>query len=98
MSLLHEALVGARFLTRLPRFLRRPPDPAQARRTLDARLRDREASFVALVRRGVYGNPRSPYRASSSPPPAARRATWPPSCNATGSKGPWSASSARDST
>jgi hypothetical protein len=63
MSLLTEALVGARFLARLPRFLRQPWHPAEARRVVEARLRQRETTFLALVRSAVYANPASPYRA-----------------------------------
>jgi hypothetical protein len=52
---LAELSNGARFLWSLPRFLRRPVRPDEARATLRRRLERREADFLALVRRAVFG-------------------------------------------
>jgi hypothetical protein len=57
-----NVLIGARFLRSLPGFLRRPTPPAEARAILRARFEGREANFLALVRRAVYGHAESPYR------------------------------------
>jgi hypothetical protein len=61
-SLLEDVLVGARFLARLPAFLRHPVSLDEARAVLHRRLEQREADFLALVRRAIYGNPANPYR------------------------------------
>ena len=60
---LDELRIGARFLRRLPGFLRHPLGPDEARELLRCRLATRETDFLALVRRGVYDHPASPYRA-----------------------------------
>ena len=60
--LLGEIFTASRFLVRLPRFLRRPVDRAEAQRILGRRLARREADFLDLVRRAVYESRNSPYR------------------------------------
>jgi hypothetical protein len=47
----------------LRRFLRYPLTGEQARAAITRRLRQRERSFLHVMRRAVYGSPRSPYRA-----------------------------------
>jgi len=61
-SLLEDVLVGARFFVRLPAFLRHPVSLDDARAILRRRLEQREANFLALVRRAIYHNPANPYR------------------------------------
>ena len=60
---LTDAALGARFLARLPSFLRSPIGAAEARATLQRRHAEREADFLALARRTVYAHPASPYLA-----------------------------------
>ncbi len=57
-----DLLAGARFLRRLPSFLRRPISFQEALTTLRRRLERREVDFLALVKRAVYAHPISPYR------------------------------------
>jgi hypothetical protein len=57
-----DLALGARFVCRLPGFLRHPINPEEARSTLVARLQSREADFLKLVRRTVYQRAASPYR------------------------------------
>ena len=59
---LSEISVGARFLCRLPAFLRYRIDVPSARAILRRRLERREDDFLSLVQRGIYEQPRSPYR------------------------------------
>jgi len=59
---LGDVLIGARFLRKLPSFLRDPLTIDEARVILRARLERRETAFLALVRRGIYENRASPYR------------------------------------
>jgi hypothetical protein len=54
---------GVRLLRRLPAFLRNPITAEEARATLHDRLERREADFLALIRRLIYGHAASPYRA-----------------------------------
>jgi hypothetical protein len=58
---LDDFVLGARFLTRLPGYLGHPIEVEQARQTLEARLAHRESDFLNLLRRAVYGHPRSPW-------------------------------------
>ena len=58
---LQDAIVGARFLCSLPRFLRNPMTVDEARATLQRRLENRDADFLALVKQTIYEHP-SPYR------------------------------------
>ena len=53
---------GARFLARLPGYLRHPHDLATARAILDRRLAAREEDFLSLVRQRIYQHPNNPYR------------------------------------
>ncbi len=57
-----DVAVGARFLWKLPSFLRHPVTLEEARTTLRRRLENREANFLSLVKRAIYQNPGSPYR------------------------------------
>ena len=57
-----EISLGARFLCRLPAFLRYRVDVPSARAILRRRLERREDDFLSLVQRGIYEQPRSPYR------------------------------------
>jgi hypothetical protein len=57
-----EAILGARFLAKLPAFLRSPIGVAEAEAILRRRHAERETDFLALARRAVYGHPASPYR------------------------------------
>jgi hypothetical protein len=50
-----------RFLWGLPAYLNTPISYDEARQALVDRLTRREAAFLSLVRRAVYGNPSSPY-------------------------------------
>ena len=60
---LADAALGARFLARLPAFLRSPIGAAEARTILQRRHAERDTDFLTLVRRLVYGHPASPYGA-----------------------------------
>ncbi|HEX9710175.1 MAG TPA: hypothetical protein VGB42_09455, partial [Candidatus Thermoplasmatota archaeon] len=57
-----DVMRGLRFVAALPRLFRRPLNPTDARAVLARRLEQREADFVALMRRVVFGNLKSPYR------------------------------------
>lgn len=60
---LRDIAVGARFVGRLPGFLRRPIGVDQACAVVQRRFEEREANFLALLRHAVYGQATSPYRA-----------------------------------
>lgn len=60
--LLAEAGYAARFLWVLPRYLRHPLTPVVARAELERLLRTREAAFLDLAGRVVYGRPANPFR------------------------------------
>src|SRR5687768_12785846 len=51
----------ARFASGLPGFLRRQLSLPEAEAIVRRRLEAREANFLRLVERGIYGYPRSPY-------------------------------------
>ncbi len=57
-----DIVVGARFLSKLPAFLRRRSGVTEARLILRRRLEQREADFLVLARKAIYENPASPYR------------------------------------
>jgi len=58
-----EALVGARFVASLPRYLRYRIDVEQARAILEGRRRRREADFLGFARAAIYGgDAQNPYR------------------------------------
>ncbi|MBM2836780.1 MAG: hypothetical protein HW409_969, partial [candidate division NC10 bacterium] len=59
---LEDAIIGARFLWRLPSFLRHPISAEQAKVTLRRRLEEREGNFMALARQAIYSHAASPYR------------------------------------
>jgi len=59
---LADVTIGARFLRRLPSFLRHPLSLGEARATLLRRLERREADFLTIARRAIYEHPGSPYR------------------------------------
>jgi hypothetical protein len=61
-TLIQDAAVGARLLRSLPGFLRHPVSLDEARATLRCRLEQREADFLALARRLIYGKWPSLYR------------------------------------
>ncbi len=54
--------VGARLLWSVPRYLRQPIRPEEARAILAQRLTARETDFLTLARRAIYQHPGSPYR------------------------------------
>jgi len=62
MSTLRELRMYGRFMFGLPAFLRRRITVEQAEAALRLGLAERETNFLRLARRGIYGNPRSPYR------------------------------------
>jgi hypothetical protein len=53
---------GGRFLRDLRPFLKHHLDLADARRLLDQQQAARAMTFAAVLERGMYGNPESPYR------------------------------------
>ena len=53
----------AQFPFAVRRFLRRPPTVDGARGRVRERLAQREANFLKIIERSVYGWPRSPYLA-----------------------------------
>jgi hypothetical protein len=58
-----ELLAFARFLAGVPALVRKRMSVSEAMAIVRHRLRHREENFVTVLERGVYGNPRSPYRA-----------------------------------
>jgi hypothetical protein len=60
---LANAAVGARFLARLPIFVRSPIGATEGRAIIRRRLAERDVDFLALVRHAVYARPTSPYHA-----------------------------------
>jgi hypothetical protein len=59
--LLEDVRMTWRFATGLFRFLREPLTETLSRRLLQEQLHNRNESFLRLVERGIFGNPRSPY-------------------------------------
>ena len=59
---LDDIAAGARFLRRLPSFLRHPIGSEEARAIVRRRLERREADFLTVVERLIYRHDRSPYR------------------------------------
>lgn len=59
---LADLRIGLSFLRALPSFLRNPLTPEEALATLRHRLKKREADFLAILKRVVYGYSESPYR------------------------------------
>ena len=62
MIRLREGLEGARFLSTLPRFLRRPIMLDEARNSLRHRFRHRADDFLQLAREVIFRHTSSPYR------------------------------------
>jgi hypothetical protein len=60
---LADLLIGARFLSRLPWFLRHPVTHERALAILGQRFERRAGGFLSVVERAIYRNPGSPYRA-----------------------------------
>src|SRR6476660_3137195 len=58
--LLEDAGCGLRFLAALPRYLRRPLTPDEARREMRQMLATRAADFLYLARRVIYPRPDHP--------------------------------------
>lgn len=58
-----ELVAFARFLGGVPSLVRRRMTVAEALAIVRQRLQTREANFLTVVERGVFGNPKSPYRA-----------------------------------
>jgi len=56
-----DAIIGARFLSKLPFFLRHPVTLDEAKKTLGGRFANRERDFLRLVETAVYNNATSPY-------------------------------------
>jgi hypothetical protein len=61
MGLLSDMKMYGRFAWGLGSFLRHPITLDEARAILERRMAEREASFLRLVERGVFGYPHSPY-------------------------------------
>ena len=61
MGLLSRAKMYARFALGLRGFLRRRISVEQARAIVRRRMAQREENFLRLVRKGIFGHPRSPY-------------------------------------
>jgi hypothetical protein len=62
VSLFDEIKMTARYTRGLPAFLRKPLKPEDCRRLIEERMAARNESFLAVVKRGIFQNPRSPYR------------------------------------
>jgi hypothetical protein len=64
MSILFIDLVqsGWRYATGLRELLSVTTDRAEAERLLTSQFQNREETFLQVLERGIYGNPRSPYR------------------------------------
>ena len=58
-----ELIAFARFLGGLPALVRRRMSVSEALAIVQERKRNRERNFLTVLERGVYANPRSPYRA-----------------------------------
>src|SRR5215207_8513007 len=58
-----ELLAFARFLGGLPGLVRRRMSVSEALAIVQDRLRHREHNFLTVLERGIFANPRSPYRA-----------------------------------
>jgi hypothetical protein len=58
---LGDVAMGVRLVRDLPGYLRRPLSVAESRSILRGRLERREADFLDLTRRAIFGNPASTY-------------------------------------
>ncbi len=61
MALTRDAVMYGRFALGLRRFLARRMSLPQAVRIVRARLAERQDTFLRILRKGFFGNPRSPY-------------------------------------
>jgi hypothetical protein len=61
MSILNDAKMYTRFLWGLRGYVRNTITLEEAQAAVRQRMADREANFLRLVRRGIFGYPRSPY-------------------------------------
>jgi len=61
MSLISDVAKYPRLAWDLRGFLRNTITLEQSKQVLSARLQNREKNFLSLVRKGIYGNPGSPY-------------------------------------
>ena len=61
MGVLSDLKMYARFTGGLPGFLRQTITVEEAKAVVRWRLAEREANFLRLVERGIFGYPRSPY-------------------------------------
>jgi hypothetical protein len=50
-----------RYFSGLRRYLRHPLSPEECRQKIVGQLQDRSESFLRVIERGIYANPRSPY-------------------------------------
>lgn len=63
MTVLADMKMYARFAWGPRSFLRHTLSLEEARATVRQRMSEREANFLRLLKRGIFGHPRSPYRA-----------------------------------
>jgi hypothetical protein len=68
---LNDLAMLARLTRDVPRSLRTPITAERAVAVVKCRLATREARFIGLLERAVYGHPASPYRRFSSLPGAS---------------------------
>lgn len=61
MSLAADLKMYGRFALGLRRFLRNTISLDQARATIRTRMQERETSFLRVIEKGIFGNPRSAY-------------------------------------
>ena len=61
MSIFADMKMYSRFIWGLRGFLRRRITLDEARETIQRRMAEREANFLRVVERGIFGYPRSPY-------------------------------------
>lgn len=61
MSLLSDLKMYSRFAWGLRNFLRHPITLEDAKRMVQKRMTEREENFLRIVRRGIFGYPKSPY-------------------------------------
>src|SRR5262249_14303143 len=61
MSFIHESQTFARFARGLPAFLRQRITLEKAQHVVQRRVAERADNFLAMLDRGVFGNPQSPY-------------------------------------
>ena len=61
--MLSQIKMAVRFGRDFGTFLRHPLSPDECRRQLERQLEERETSFLRVVKRGIFDNPRSPYLA-----------------------------------